>query len=244
MALSVVLQQVHRILRVVAVVLPVVVAPGCVVATSSSNGDGGAFFLLLPAIVLLGVVIAKARRPSRWRRQRRGADAGASRPSRAMLRAEVSVLADDVVRLEPRVALCEAARDDFDAATQRYRVAEVALNDAGDDLDLVRLQRLVDEATWSMSRARALLDGRRPPEPSSTLQRQGVRGEPPIQLDEYERPRYVGSPSEFRAGWFGVGGGLFSGLLLGTTLLEDDGWENVDAGPDLDSDLDGATDDR
>ena len=228
----------------VAVVLPIVVAPGCVVATSSSNGDGGVFLLLLPALVLLWVLIAMARRPAERRRQRRAADAESPRPSRAMLRAEVSVLADDVVRLEPRVALCEAARDDFDAATQRFRVAEVALNDAGDDLDLVRLQRLVDEATWSMSRARALVDGRKPPEPSTTLQRQGVRGEPPIQLDEYERPRYVGSPSEFHSGWFGVGGGLFSGLLLGTTLDEDGGWETANRESDLDSDFGGATDDR
>ena len=200
--------------------LVVGILPGCVVATTSSDRGGGGFGLLLFAVPLLFVVIAVARR-SRTRRTRRwSGDSESPRPSRALLRAELSVLADDVVRFEPRVALCEAARDDFDAATQRYRVAQAALDEAEDDLDLVRLQRLVDEATWSMTRARALVEGRTPPEPPDKLQQRGGHGEPAIQLDEDERPTYVGSRGDFRSGWFGVGGGVFGGLLLGTVLNE------------------------
>ena len=218
----------------VPVVLTGAVLPGCVVATSSSDGNGGGFMLLLFALVLLVLVVTVARRAGTRRRPRGTVELGSDPPSTAMLRAELSVLADDVVRLEPRVELCEAAREDFDAATQRYRIAQVALDQAGADLDLVRLQRLVDEATWSMSRARAILHGRKPPDPPETLRRPGGHGEPAIQLDEQERPTYVGSPADFRSGWFGVGGGLFSGLLLGNMLGGFDGWMTGEEEPNAD----------
>jgi hypothetical protein len=120
-----------------------------------------------------------------------------------MLRAELSVLADDVVRLEPQVALKEEARNDFEAATHRYRVAQAALDQADEPVDLGRVQRVVDEATWSMARARAILDGRPLPAPPTTLRRTGNGGEPAVDLDDDDQPVYVGSRAPYSAGWFG-----------------------------------------
>jgi hypothetical protein len=135
-----------------------------------------------------------------------------------MLRAELSVLADDILRFEPRVAINEAARQDFESAMHRYRVAQAAFDEAPDEVDLVRVQRVVDEATWSMARARAIVDGRPPPDPPATLQRPGLHGEPAIELDDDDHPTYVGSSAPYRSGWFAAGGGLFGGLLVGTML--------------------------
>ena len=131
---------------------------------------------------------------------------------------------------EPQVALKEEARDDFEAATHRYRVAQAALDETDAAVDLVRVQRVVDEATWSMARARATLDGRPPPGPPATLQHPGSRGEPAIALDDVERPTYVGSPASYGSGWFGVGGGLFGGLMIGTMLGGFRGWVDEEGG--------------
>jgi hypothetical protein len=205
---------------------------GCVVATSSRNDGSGAGFLLLFLPFLLFVVFAmRAFRGSRGTRRREqwhggGRDTGSSEGvNLELLRAELSVLADDVIRLEPQVVLNEAARGDYEAATHRYRVAQTALESSNAPLDLVRVQRVVDEANWSMSRARAILDGRTPPAPPTPLQRPGPHGEPAIGLDEREAPVYVDSPAPFRSGWFGGGGGgLFGGLLLGSMLGGFGGW--------------------
>jgi hypothetical protein len=155
-----------------------------------------------------------------------------------MLRAELSVLADDIIRFESRVALHEQAGDDFDAATHRYRVAQAALDEAPADIDIVRVQRLVDEANWSMARVRAIVEGRRPPEPPSRLRRPGTHGEPAVRLDQTHRPTYVGSDATYRSGWFAAGGGLFGGLLMGTMLGGFGGWvaEGESATDDLDGD--------
>jgi hypothetical protein len=196
--------------------------PGCVVATSgdSDGNAAGLLFLLLPFIVVVAFV-ALGRL---GRRRRPGRRTQASRPSAAMIRAELSVLADDILRFEPRVALHEEAREDFDSATHRYRVAQAAIDEAPDEVDLARVQRVVDEAAWSMARARAIVEGRRPPQPPSRLQRPGPHGEPAIQLGEGDHPTYVGSDATYRSGWFAVGGGLFGGLLLGSMLGGFGGW--------------------
>ena len=49
---------------------------------------------------------------------------------------------------------------------------------------------------------------------------------------------YVGSEASFRAGWFGVGGGMFGGLLLGTMLGGFGGWVENEGHDGLDSDSD------
>jgi len=115
-------------------------------------------FLLVAFALVLVMTSRGRRRRSRGRPRAVGYDE--DRTNAHMLRAELSVLADDVIRLEPRVALQEAAREDYETASHRYRVAQAALDYAKDPVDLMRVQRLVDEATWSMSRARAIVEGR------------------------------------------------------------------------------------
>ena len=150
---------------------------GCVVATGSSrSGAGGGFvFLFLP--LLLFIVVAALVHAGR---RRRFSPAQRDQPAAngQMLRAELSVLADDVLRLEPEVALRDEARSDYEAATHRYRVAQAALDQADEPVDLVRVQRVVDEATWSMARARAILNGHPTPAPPAVLRHPGSRGEP------------------------------------------------------------------
>jgi hypothetical protein len=181
------------------------------------GGIGAGPFLLGGAALVLGAFA--------WRRSKRKREEAAEREraeeaDRQMLRAELSVLADDVVRLEPEIMLTPEAQSDFDAAVNRYRAAEAALQYADHPLDLVRVERVIDEARYSMDRVRARIDGRPLPEPPQNLQQPGRHGEPAIALDERAEPMYVGYPGGFGGGWFGGGGGggLFSGLLLGSML--------------------------
>jgi hypothetical protein len=209
------------LLRIVTLLLGVSCLSGCVVAASSndSGGSSGGWFLLFLPLIVMMLVASMFRRGRRGGDSRRRLDHAPSDDAGRlqMLRAELSVLADDVLRLEPRVALHEEARDDYEAATHRYKVAQAALDHAAAGLDLARVQRVVDEGTWAMARARALLDGREPPPPPPMLQQPGPRGEPAVQLD-HERPVYVDSPMPFRSGWFGMGSGFLGGLLLGPML--------------------------
>jgi hypothetical protein len=86
----------------------------------------------------------------------------------------------------------------------------------------------VDEATYAMARARAIIDGRTPPPPPPVLQRAGTRGEPAVRLDDRMNPTYVGSTAPFRSGWFVGGGGLFGGLLLGSMFGGFEEWTDSD----------------
>jgi hypothetical protein len=188
---------------------------------SGSDDDGGTNWLL-PAVLVGGAGVGGA---LLWRSSQKRKAAAAERmraeeADRELLRAELSVLADDVVRLEPEVQLHPDAQSDFDAAVNRYRAAQAALDAADEPIDLVRVRRVVDEARYSMDRARALIDGREPPLPPEQLQRLGEHGEPAVTLGDDRRPAYVGYPGGYRDGWYGGmgGGGLFSGLLLGSLL--------------------------
>lgn len=191
----------------------------CVVAGGSRSNSGGGFLLLVFPIAL-ALLLASLGRRRHGRRPPLSAPARANDDSvnRQVLEAELSVLADDVLRLEPQVAIHEQARGDYEAATHRYRVARAAIDAAEAAVDLVRVQRVVDEANWSMSRARATLEGRPPPDPPVKLQRPGAHGEPAVTVDAAQQPSYLESSAPFRSGWFSVGGGLFSGLLVGTML--------------------------
>jgi hypothetical protein len=219
-----------RFLLIAALAAGALPLSGCVVATSSSSsrggGGGGGFFLLILPFALLFVMLRIARRLRR-RPGRAGNTSVAGGSGLTMLRAELSVLADDVLRLEPQVAMHADARDDYESATQRYRVAQAALDQTEAPVDLVRVQRVVDEATYAMSRVRATVDGREPPPPPPMLQQRGPGGEPAVQLDEARNPVYVGFPAPFRSGWFGLGGGLFGGLLLGSMFGTED-WNTGD----------------
>jgi hypothetical protein len=197
-------------------------------ATSGSDqggdaGNDGGTNWVLPVILVLG---AGALGVFLWQRSKRRREEERERArqveaDRQLLQAELSVLADDVVRLDPEVQLHPEARGDFDAAVNRYRAASAALDAADEPVDLVRVERVVLEARYSMDRARAIVDGRQPPDPPAELRQPGRHGEPAVTLDEDRHPTYVGYPGGFQGGWFGgVGGGLFSGMLLGSML----GW--------------------
>ena len=84
----------------------------------------------------------------------------------------------------------------------------------------MRVQRVVDEGRYAMSRARAILDGREPPAPPPELQQPGRHDEPPLGVDARGEPAYVGYGGGFYGGggWFGGGSGLFTGLMLGQML--------------------------
>lgn len=229
------------VVRVLAFVAAVELLTGCVVA-AGSGGDGSSvsvLFLLVPFALVLVMAGLAGRRPRGRRRSSPSQSVGDDddTANAQVLRAELSVLADDVIRLEPRVALKEEARSDYEAATHRYRVAQAALDYAKEPVDLVRVQRVVDEATWSMSRARAILEGRPLPEPPPALRRPGLHGEPAVGVDEGQHPIYVDSPAAFRSGWFSAGGGLFGGLLLGSMLGGfGGGWIVHERGDDVDGD--------
>lgn len=156
---------------------------GCVVASSSSSSGGGGFlFLLLPLFFVFMVARmfrSSARRSFGSRRGWMGSSGWAQTyeepqrfesrqpsgppPSEQMIRAELDVLAHDVVRLEPQVALNDAARADFEVASHRYRVAQAAMSQPHDEAILPRIQPMVDEARDAMARVRAILDGRSSP---------------------------------------------------------------------------------
>jgi len=200
--------------------------------TTARSADGSS--LIGPLVVMgLGAVALLI-----WvKRRRRREQAEAQRAFDAdvqVLRAEISVLADDVMRLEPEVSLHPAARSDFDAATQRMRAASAALDYADEAIDLVRVVRVVDEARYAMSRARAVVSGYEPPPPPAELRRPGRHDEPPVDVDEDGMVVYGGGMPFYGGGWFGGGGGLFSGLVLGS-MLGGWGWGGGDVYVDGDA---------
>jgi hypothetical protein len=203
--------------------------------STSNSGAGSFLFLLLPIFMMFLVWRLLVPRSRTRRRRREVVSDGSDGPNRNMIKAELSVLSDDVLRLEPQVALKPEAQSDFDAAVHRYRVATAALEQVDAPVDLVRLQRVVDEATWSMSRARAILDGRPLPAPPPVLQQPGERGEPAVDVDGDE-PVYVGSRESFQSGWFG--GGLLGGLLMGPMLRGFGGYVIEEVDPDEEPDWD------
>jgi hypothetical protein len=199
-------------------------APDEAQGASSDEREGGGVglvpVLLVGGIVVLGVWAWRRRQRDKAARQlaqrREAAD-------RELLRAELSVLADDVLRLENEVALHPQASEDYDAATNRFKAASAALDYADEPIDLERVRRVIDEARYSMDRARAVVAGRPPPDPPPDLRRPGRHGEPAVDLDDDRRPLYAGSAEPYQVGWFG-GGGLFNGLLLGAVLGGFGGW--------------------
>ena len=90
--------------RAVAAVAGASLLSGCVVAAGSSNdGSGGSFFFLLLPLALVVLMVGLARRRLRPTVRRAGRVSGPDdTTNEQVLRAELSVLADDVIRLEPR----------------------------------------------------------------------------------------------------------------------------------------------
>jgi hypothetical protein len=181
-----------------------------------ASEDGGGGSNVVPLVLLAG---AAGGGYWFWRRKQ-SRDRAEEKRNHSVVEGQLAVLADDVVSLDPQVTVHPDARPDYDAAVTRYRVAQAALESVDGPVDLVRVSRLLDEAQYAMSRARAIVEGREPPPPPSDLTRPGRRGEPPVDLDEQGQPAYVGSGSSpfYGGGWFGGGGGLLTGLFLGQML--------------------------
>jgi hypothetical protein len=188
------------------------------VRTDDGSGDEGGGSSLLP----LGLLVAAGLALFVWSRRRRRREEADRRARLAadvqLIRSELAVVADDVLRLEPEVVLHPDARNDYEAAVERHRIASGALDYADEPLDLVRVERVVAEARYAMARTKALVAGREPPPPPDDLRRPGRHYEPPLDLDASGVPVYAGGQPFYGGGWFGGGGGLFGGLLLGSML--------------------------
>jgi hypothetical protein len=214
---------------------PPAAAPGDGASSDGEADDEGA----QGTLILIVLVVAGIAALLLWSRRRRHLNAAEERRRLAadaeITRAELEVLADDILRLEPEVELHPEARDDYDAALERHRVASAALDYADEPIDLVRLDRVVSEARYAMGRAKARVAGREPPPPPDELRRPGRHDEPPLDVDGRGMPVYAGGMPFYGGGWFG-GGGLFSGLLLGSML---GGWGWGWGGPVVEQDSGG-----
>lgn len=180
------------------------------------GGNGGGGLLLLLALGGGGLFLWSRSR----RRQERQEEHKEFEADRQMLQAELSVLGSDVLELEPQVTMHPDARADYDAGVTRYRSAQAAMEYADDQVDLVRVERVIDEGRYAMARARARIEGREPPPPPEKLTRPGRHDEPALEVDERGTPVYVGYGGMpwYGGGWFGGGGGLLTGLMLGGML--------------------------
>ena len=184
---------------------------------SGSGGNGTFGLVVIGAIVVGGVVLL-----TRSSRRRAAVDTQALQAAQQDLRAELAVLADDVLRLEPEVVAAPAAQQDYDAAVSRYRWLEAAIPSIDSPDDPPRIQRAMTEAKYAMARAQAIVRGQEPPPPPTELSAPGRYGEPAVVVDdddEYRRPRYS-NQRDRDGGWYGGGffggNGLFTGLLLGS----------------------------
>ena len=182
---------------------------------SAGSGSGGVLLVLL--LVAGGGFFLWSRSRSKARRAEEARQYAADRQ---LLQAELSVLGQDVMELEPDVTLHPDARPDYDAGVTRYQSAKAALEYADDRIDLVRVERVIDEGRYAMARSRAVIDGRQPPPPPESLAQPGRHGEPPIELDDDRQPVYAGYGGGWYGGggWFGGGSGVLTGLMIGSML--------------------------
>lgn len=187
-------------------------------STGSGGGSGSGGVLLVLLLVAGGGFFLWSRSKSK---KRRAEEARQYAADRQLLQAELSVLGQDVMDLEPDVTLHPDARPDYDAGVTRYQSAKAALEYADDRIDLVRVERVIDEGRYAMARSRAVIDGRQPPPPPESLAQPGRHGEPPIELDDDRQPIYAGYGGGWYGGggWFGGGGsGVLTGLMIGSML--------------------------
>ncbi|HEX2023612.1 MAG TPA: hypothetical protein VHF00_02840 [Acidimicrobiales bacterium] len=184
-------------------------------APADDGGGGGSS--VLPLLLLGGA--AGGGGYLLWRRRRKEQERQQQLEGlRRDLRLDLQLLADDVVTLEPQVAMHEDAREDYDAGAARYRWAQAAVEAVDDPDDVPRIQRALAEGQYAFARARARIDGREPPPPPTELRAQGPRGEPAVEIDDYGRPAYMGYGGGWYGGGFFGGSDLFTGLLLGSML--------------------------
>ncbi|HEX2273941.1 MAG TPA: LPXTG cell wall anchor domain-containing protein, partial [Acidimicrobiales bacterium] len=185
------------------------------------GGDGGSS--VLPLLLVGGAAVGGG--ALLWRRRRKEQERRERLEGlRRDLRLDLQLLADDVVALEPQVAMHPDAREDYDAGATRYRWAQAAVDAIDDPDDVPRIRRALTEGQYAFARARARIDGREPPPPPPELRVQGPRGEPAVEVDEDGRPAYMGYGGGWYGGGFFGGSDLFTGLLLGSMLGGGWGW--------------------
>lgn len=185
---------------------------------AGSSGGGAGVLVVLGLLFVVGLVFFV--RSSNKRRQR---EAAVLQGDLESLRADLAVLADDVMRLEDDVSLHPAARDDYEAGVARFRWAQAAIDAIDSPDDVPRVRRGMAEAHYAMTRARAIIRGDEPPPPPDELRQPGRAGEPAVELDERHQPRYSGYDSDGPGGSWSGGGyfggnGTFAGIILGHVL--------------------------
>ena len=180
----------------------------------AEDSGGGGSGLLVPLLLVGGVGGGYML----WRNgKRRRQEQVEVESARQALQADVKVLADDVMSLEPEIAIHEDARVDYEAGVSRYRWAEAAVAAIDSPDDIPRVERGLAEAHYAMARARAKVRGHEPPPPPPELQHEGRYGEPAVIIRDRE-PAYAGYDGGWQGGGFFGGNGLFSGILLGSML--------------------------
>ncbi|MBA2750698.1 MAG: hypothetical protein H0U41_00450 [Actinobacteria bacterium] len=151
-----------------------------------------------------------------WRKRKKAQEV---QDAREGLRPELQLLADDVLDLEPELALHPDAQADYAAAVSRYRAANAAMDQVRSMAQVERLRRILAEGNYAMARARARVDGREPPPPPPELASPGAHQEPAVVVDERGEPAYAGYGGGWYGGggWFG-GGDMLTGILIGSAL--------------------------
>jgi hypothetical protein len=139
-----------------------VTATGAGETSGSGGGIGG--WVFLGVVVVAGFVL--------WRGMRRR-KAGASRrldTARAEIRAQMDVVANEILRLGDRadVEAKPEALAHYRTASEVFREAEERLAAAAGDADLERLSDDLDRARWELAAAEALVEGKPvPPRPET-----------------------------------------------------------------------------
>ncbi len=183
--------------------------------SEGSDGRSGSGIGLLLPLLLVGAV-GGGGGFLLWRGRKKARELQDARES---LRPDLQVLADDVLTLEPQITLHPEAQADYDAAVNRYRAADAAMDQLRSMAQVDRLRRVLAEGNYAMARARARVDGREPPAPPPELATTGPNKEPAVVVDERGEPAYAGYGGGWYGGggWFG-GGDLLTGILIGGAL--------------------------
>ena len=140
---------------------------------------------------------------------------------------------DEDIPLEPRVV-----RRRHGTTTRKrtpYPVAQAVIDYAEEPVNLVRVQRVMDEANWSISRTRAIAEGRPLPEPPrSCSDRAGTASRPSActtaSIPSMSTRRQRFDPVQR---WWRPFGGLLLGSMLGGF---GGGWIVDEHGDDVDGD--------
>ena len=123
------------------------------------NGSKWPLFFLIAIPTAIGGAI--------WwnRRRQRHRDDDAIEESQAELRAQLNVVAANIVEHADRIQLSEQAEaiDHFRDANEIYASADARIENADDLLELAEISDQIDLARWHFETADALVNGREPP---------------------------------------------------------------------------------